>query len=356
MLRLYRRHRTSCPNRSERVRNCKARCPIYVEGTLRGESVRKALDLTSWEAATDLIRSWEIAGEIGEVAPAIPTIAEAIEKFLADAKSRHLGWESLRKYEILLSRRLLPWCESEGYRLLKHLDVDRAREFRNSWDDGATYAGKNLERLRAFFRFCVDADWITKNPARAIKMPRSTQPPTLPFTPDEVARILDACDRYRGDKDRMRAFVLTMRYSGLRIGDTATLRRDRVKDGKVLLYQAKTGTPVFVPLPTVVTDALKKVENGSPYYFWNTGDGTVRTITTNWHRYLRSVFRLSNVDGAHSHRFRDTFAVELLLAGVSIDQVSVLLGHASVKVTEKHYAPWVMARQEQLEAAVRKTW
>jgi hypothetical protein len=45
---------------------------------------------------------------------------------------------------------------------------------------------------------------------------------------------------------------------------------------------------------------------------------------------------------------RGTFAVELLLAGVSIDQVSILLGHVSVKTTERHYAPFVNARQEQL--------
>jgi integrase len=54
--------------------------------------------------------------------------------------------------------------------------------------------------------------------------------------------------------------------------------------------------------------------------------------------------------------FRDTFAVELLLAGVPIDQVSVLLGHKSVKITEKHYAPWVKARQNQLEKAVQMAW
>jgi hypothetical protein len=53
---------------------------------------------------------------------------------------------------------------------------------------------------------------------------------------------------------------------------------------------------------------------------------------------------------------RDTFAVELLLSGVPLERVSVLLGHQSVKVTEKHYAPWVRARQEQLEADVRRTW
>ena len=54
--------------------------------------------------------------------------------------------------------------------------------------------------------------------------------------------------------------------------------------------------------------------------------------------------------------FRDTFAVELLLAGVPIDQVSLLLGHSSIKVTERHYAPFVKARQEQLETSARLAW
>jgi hypothetical protein len=54
--------------------------------------------------------------------------------------------------------------------------------------------------------------------------------------------------------------------------------------------------------------------------------------------------------------FRDTFAVELLLAGVPIDQVSALLGRRSVKMTEKHCLPWGKARQKQLTASVRKAW
>ena len=54
--------------------------------------------------------------------------------------------------------------------------------------------------------------------------------------------------------------------------------------------------------------------------------------------------------------FRDTFAVELLNKGVPIDRVSLLLGHSSVKVTEKHYAPFVKERQQQLENYARMAW
>ena len=76
----------------------------------------------------------------------------------------------------------------------------------------------------------------------------------------------------------------------------------------------------------------------------------------NWQRSLRRLFALAGVPSGHAHRYRDTFAVELLLSGVPLERVSVLLGHQSVRVTEKHYAPWVLARQEQLESDVRRTW
>jgi len=36
--------------------------------------------------------------------------------------------------------------------------------------------------------------------------------------------------------------------------------------------------------------------------------------------------------------------------------VRILLGHSSVRITEKHYAPWVKGRQDRLEQNVMKTW
>jgi integrase len=45
-----------------------------------------------------------------------------------------------------------------------------------------------------------------------------------------------------------------------------------------------------------------------------------------------------------------------LLKGVSMEIVSKLLGHSSIKVTERHYSPWVKARQDQLETEVRRIW
>ncbi len=75
-----------------------------------------------------------------------------------------------------------------------------------------------------------------------------------------------------------------------------------------------------------------------------------------WQPTLETVFRLARIPGGHAHRSRETFAVGLLEAGAPVERVSVLLGCASIKVTERYYPPWVRARQEQLEADVRRSW
>jgi integrase len=154
----------------------------------------------------------------------------------------------------------------------------------------------------------------------------------------------------------MRALVLLLRYSGMRIGDAVSLKDDRIEGNKLFLYTQKTGVPVNTILPDFVLKALDTAPKlTEKCLFW---DGTLNleTIVGSWRKRLARLFELAKVERAHPHRFRDTFAVELLLAGVPIERVSVLLGHQSVRITEKHYAPWVRARQEQLEADLTNAW
>jgi integrase/recombinase XerD len=360
MLTLYRRHLKECPHDDRRYRRCK--CPIWVQGSLAGEKIRKSLDLTSWEAATDLINDWASSGGIGVVKVEIPTISEAVSRFMEDAKARHLREATIKKLRSVLEKQLLPWCEKNGYSRLKQLDVDALREFRASWKDSPVSALKKLERLRSFFRFCVQSGGIKANPVLGIKPPKVHQAPTLPFTAEEFQKILDGCEkfanlgRYRAkNRTRVRALVLLMRHSGLRIGDAVTLTRDRIKDGRLFLYTAKTGTHVHLPLPKDVTALLDEVDHHREYFFWN-GEGKITSAVGVWERTLKRLFEISKVQNGHSHRFRDTAAVEWLLSGIPIQDVSILLGHSSVKITEKHYSPWVKARQDRLEQLVRASW
>jgi integrase len=145
-----------------------------------------------------------------------------------------------------------------------------------------------------------------------------------------------------------------MRYSGLRISDSISLRRDAVVDGKIRLRTEKTNTDVYVPVPPKIVAALEALPDQGERFFWN-GKGKLKTRVANWSRYLDTVFTVANVEGAHSHRFRHAFSVSLLQKGVSVENVATLLGN-SPKVVMKHYSPWIAERQSLLEAAVMKTW
>jgi integrase len=111
-----------------------------------------------------------------------------------------------------------------------------------------------------------------------------------------------------------------------------------------------------VPLPPTTVEALNQSPSDNlKYFFWN-GNCLPTSAVKIWERTFETVFEKAKIPDGTIHRFRDTFAVELLLKGVPIEQVSVLLGHSSLRVTEKHYSPWVRARQQQLEQSVRLAW
>jgi integrase/recombinase XerD len=363
MLTIYRRHRKECEHRSEGRKYRRCRCPIWVDGFLRGKEIRKSLNTADWQKAQDFYREWE-AKESEPKAPQAPmTIQAAGEKFVADAEAQKLTEATIYKYRLLF-KQMAAFSLKRGLRYITELNLQMLDEFRAGWKDGPRSSAKKLERLRAFFRFAQKRDWVTKNPASDLKAPRVTLCPTMPYTRDEMMRILAATTRYRDEFSnrgkenslRIRALVLLLRYSGMRIGDAVSLSGDRIKLNRLFLYTAKTGTPVNTVLPDFVLDALEASPKVTGvHFFWN-GRDKLDTIVGSWRKRLARLFELSEVPKGHAHRFRDTFAVELLLAGVPIERVSVLLGHQSVRITERHYSPWVRARQEQLEQDLKRAW
>lgn len=351
MLAIYRRHTSPCRYTSRRFRNCK--CPIWVQGSLGGEYLRRSLDLRAWEAATDLVRSWESAGKLGQRRIVIPTITEAVEKFLIDAKARNLKESSLKKYRRLLEGELLSFCEAHNAVALERLTVEFLRDFRDSLAHSPITQQKKLESLRAFLAFCHASDWLSKNPAKAVKLPKVDRTQVKPFSATEIKSLLKACDEFRGDGERMRAMILLLRNSGLRIADAVSLTRDRVKNGKLFLYTSKTGTPVWCPLPPDTITALKAMP-GEKFFFWS-GNGKLKSALEDWRRSLLALAKKANVDDVHFHRFRHTFSVALLEEGVPVETVATLLGNTPAIVI-KHYAAFVQSRQRALEAAVKKAW
>jgi|HubBroStandDraft_1064217.scaffolds.fasta_scaffold04631_10 integrase/recombinase XerD len=191
--------------------------------------------------------------------------------------------------------------------------------------------------------------WITENPALDLDIPKIKREPTLPFTDSEVERILEAAT-----DEKTRALILLMLNSGLRISDAAMLKVGSLDGSRVRLHQTKTGEPVSVLIPDDVAEALGNLPKAAAGYFFFTGKSEAVNYASNWQPKLDEVFTRAGISDGHSHRFRDTFAVRLLTAGVSLESVSRLLGHNSIKTTEESYSPWVKVRQDALDREIIK--
>jgi integrase/recombinase XerD len=348
MLAIYKRHSADCPQKSRSYRRCD--CPCWAEGTIEGKYYRESLKTRNWQRATEIVRDREAGKKDSRV-----TIKQATEAFIKDAEARQLRPPSLYKYRLLF-KQLDEFSQDKGLVYITECEIEVLRLFRESWKNKNYSARKKLEALRTFFKFVHESGWLPTNPAKIIKPPKVEDPPTMPYSKDEVERVLAACDKYPDKRNavRLRALTLLLRYSGLRITDAVTLTKQKIEADVLVLRTAKTGTDVRIPLPKTTLEALAAVK-ADTYYFWS-GQGTTKSCVGDYQRAFKKLYELAEVENGHAHRWRDTFAVELLLAGVPIEQVSVLLGHQSIKVTEKHYSPWVKARQVQLEAVVRQTF
>ena len=306
-----------------------------------------------------MVREWESIGIEG--API--SFTEAKGKYLRDVERRKLAVPTEKKYKLAI-RQLSEFAAKRGIILLKNLTFAELSAFLSTLKDGPLATTKKIERLRNFFSFCQNADWITKNPAKMLKPPMATHVPTLPFSQDEIVRLIEAASRplpdyhysYYAEKwADLLTFVLLLRFSGLRISDAALLHESSVNGRDLRLRQLKNLNPVSIRLPQDVADRLHATKTNGGYYFVS-GSRKLETVTNNWRRKLDRLYVMAKVEHGHAHRFRDTFAVEHLLAGSSMEDVQKLLGHKSIKTTEKHYAPWNKARQDRLDSIAERVW
>jgi len=150
------------------------------------------------------------------------------------------------------------------------------------------------------------------------------------FTPTELGKMFNLIEPVDFNK-----FVQLAYYTGARNGEIRSISRDNVLDGSIVVF-GKTGRR-YVKL----NSQAQKIINGQDP-LWN----YKRDYVT--HKFKKEVRKLG-ISNARFHDLRRTFGLNLIKQGMSIFKVSKLLGHASVRTTEQHYAPLLTVEIEDFE-------
>jgi site-specific recombinase XerD len=298
------------------------------------------------------------------------SIIEAIRLFQADKENQGVTATVTGKYDRELER-LGKFCETQSIFTVKAIAREVLIAYAATWAESYKSSATRYQvqaRLKHFLRFCVESGWLNRAP-KLTKI-RVDERPTLPLTNKEYEKLLKAIPKVftappypKGKSTKVRALVQLMRWTGLAIRDAVTLERNEIQLDdhlyRITTSRQKTGTHVSIPIRPEVAQELLAVLNGNPKYVFWSGNGLESSTVTHWQDDMRTLFDEAGIESEghmRSHRLRDTFAVDLLQKGVPLEEVSKLLGHDSIKTTEKSYAKWVKSRQDRLDKLVMATW
>src|SRR5258707_5356333 len=117
MLTVYNRPSRAWGTPDRTSRRCK--CPVWVEGTVLGDYVRRSLKTGSFERGMRIARQMEDSGKVEKKEEV--TVPHACQVFLKEIEQRNLNWSTAKKYKLLLTR-LEAHAESRHVSLLRKVD------------------------------------------------------------------------------------------------------------------------------------------------------------------------------------------------------------------------------------------
>lgn len=269
-------------------------------------------------------------------------MVDAFQIFLLDAKSRRLSVETVRFYEQRLGW-FFAWLNHRGVTHLQDVDRNEIRAYLASLAerDLSSYTQHAAARaIKTFSRFCVDEGWIEASPMKGVRMPRLDKTLLPAFEPEDVQKLLKAAQY-----ERDRAIILCLLDTGCRATEFLNWRGADLdtKQGTVKVV-GKGRKERMVYLGAKALKALLRyfIERGHPQpqeHVWLSVRDNGQPIAYSGLRLmLMRLGEMAGVDDVAPHRFRRTFALWSLRAGMSVYELQRLMGHADIQVLRRYLA------------------
>lgn len=219
----------------------------------------------------------------------------------------------------------------------------------------AATVNRRLAALRKFFLWAKASGHIADVPTASVKgVPPNVRVPKA-LAKREVDRLLRAAEQ-SGNKRNL-AVLLTLRHTGLRVGELCNLRTQDLtiseRKGSLIVHSGKGDKDRTIPLNNDVRQAitaylaLRPAVSDDHLFIGQRGEPlqaeAVQLI-------VRKYAQRAGLQGVTPHILRHSFAKHILDAGEDLATVSRLLGHERLETTAIYTQP--TARD--LEEAVRR--
>jgi integrase/recombinase XerD len=198
--------------------------------------------------------------------------------------------------------------------------------------EGRSPRGANVE-IYAIRFFC---EHVLHQPLPEGAIPRQKEPKTLPqiFTNSEMAEL------FRVTTNPKHRLLLAMGYGcGMRVNEVVHLRvKDFDNDFKVLVIRGKGEKDRKIPVDPSISTLAKAIAQGKQYddfIFSGVKLGNYISKSTT-EKILFHACQKAGIRYRSFHKLRHSFATALLDNGTNLRTIQDLLGHSSVRTTERY--------------------
>ena len=275
-----------------------------------------------------------------------------------------LASTTLENYQYTLNA-LEQFLDEQHITMLNNVDdsvIDRFQSWRigrikTRKSDGSSALQLDLVHLHHAFAFAIEKNFVQRNPVRVAAKRRDPSSGSQPFTADELRDL-----KSHAGEDLFSFLVL--RWTGFRRSDATILTWEEVYFGRNEIdhvckkTRRTTGKMVTIPIAAELLMALeteRERRNPQPservLLDPTTGEPFDKPHLASNKRYNRltdcieALGMRAGVPTATPHRFRDTFAIDMLIRTDNLTYVASLLGD-TVKTVTEYYLPFVRELRE----------
>lgn len=278
------------------------------------------------------------------------------DKWLKTYKS-NVQYNTYKMYENIIKTHLKP---ALGSYKIKNIKKHHLQETINNLIAQNKYSTARQARLtlKQIFEQAVQNEYVYKNPAAGITLPKQPKTQKRALTQQEI-NLFTAAELEPKEK----TFVFLILYCGLRRGEALALKASdidfvnrKISINKSLIFKENNSEIKNIPkseagirvLPIVddLYDVLYDFANDKTDYIFTMENGKIMSKSSFrkfWNRIIAKANEAAQKEKMQlspditPHIFRHTFATNLYYAGIDIKTAQYLLGHSSIKMTMDIY-------------------
>jgi len=319
---------------------------VQVGHRQRTKNFRRKHDAEMWES--EIRRRVSSSSELGHEQTKL-TIHELSNVWIKRHAEPNKEKSSVVRDDCLLRHQILPFLGNRRVCELKPLEIELwLNSLRQESEISITTCNLALGLLRKMLNDAVRWEMIRFNPLAAVKLLRKAETEMKYWTKHEAETFLASIFGLEPVAHSVFSVAL---YTGMRRGELQALkwdcvdfdgrriavRRSYCENARVAKEHTKSKRIRYVPINTSLMEILVKLKKESH-------DSYVLPQTFDFSHGSRIVRKLTKSVGAKCIRFHDlrhTFASQYMISGGDIYKLQKILGHSTIKQTERyaHFSP-----------------